>query len=73
MLKPLPKLDDAVAMAAWGRRSALMKARNEACEALRDAAVSAQSQDIGSAGEGLEVVPFAIERLKQIARLWNAV
>lgn len=71
MLKPLPKIDDIPAMAAWGRRSALMKARNEACESLRDAAVSAQSQDIARAGEGLEVVSLAIDRLKLIAQLWN--
>lgn len=68
----MPKIDDMTAMAAWGRRSALMKARNEACEALRDAAVSAQSQDIGDAGQGLDDIPAAIERLKQIAQLWNA-
>ena len=70
-MKPLPDITNEKAMAAWGRRSALMKARNEACEALRDAAVTAQSQDIGAAGEGLETVSEAVARLKEIARLWN--
>ena len=70
-MKPLPNIDNIEACAAWGRRSMLMKARNEACEALRDAAVAAQSQDIGSAGEGLEGAGEAIERLKAVAALWN--
>lgn len=42
-MKPLPNLSDERAMLERGRRSALMSARNEACEALRDAAVSAQT------------------------------
>lgn len=67
----MPDLDDIAKMAAWGRRSALMKARNEACEALRDIAVHAQGQDIGGAGDGLEGATEAIERLKEIAKLWN--
>jgi len=70
-MKPIPDVSNIQAMAAWGRRSALMKARNEACEVLRDVAVAAQSQDIGSAGDGLEGAADAVERLKEIARLWN--
>lgn len=72
-MKSIPDLSNIEAMAATGRRSVLMRARNEACEALRDAAVSAQSQDIASAGEGLESGVEAIERLKQVARLWKEV
>ena len=45
-MRPIPKLDDVEAMAARGRRSALMSCRNEACEELRDVAVSIQSCDI---------------------------
>ena len=48
-----------------------MRARNEACEALRDIAVHAQGQDIGGAGQELDGAMEAIERLKQIANLWN--
>ena len=70
-MKPLPDLTNVAAMAAWGRRSALMRARNEACEALRDIAVHAQGQDIGGAGQELDGAMEAIERLKQIANLWN--
>lgn len=70
-MKPIPDLNNVEAMAAWGRRSVLMKARNEACAALRDAAVTAQSQDIESAGDGLlEVVTDAVNRLHEVARLW---
>ena len=45
-MRPIPKLDDVDAMAARGRRSALMSCRSEACEELRDVAVSIQSCDI---------------------------
>lgn len=72
-MKSIPDLSNMEAMAATGRRSVLMRARNEACELLRDTAVAAQSQDIASAGEGLEVAVDAIERLKEVARLWREV
>lgn len=71
-MKPLPDLTNTVALAAWGRRSMLMKARNEACELLRDIAVRANSQDINVAGEELDDAALAVDRLKQIAKLWNA-
>lgn len=45
-MKPIPDLSDTSAMAARGRRSALMSARNEACQELRDVAVAMQSCDI---------------------------
>ena len=41
-LRPLPDLADAEALAERGRASALIAARNNAVEALRDVAVNAQ-------------------------------
>lgn len=70
-MKPLPDLQDQTAMAARGRRSVLMSARNEACEALRDACVRAQSADIGEDGEWLDKAMAAASRLREIAKLWN--
>ena len=45
-MRPLPNLEDAAAMAARGRRSVLMSARNDACQELRDVAVALQSCDV---------------------------
>lgn len=70
-MKPLPKLDDDAAMLARGRRSAIHAARNEACEALRDACVAIQSMPIGGAEKCLEDAESAIKRLREIAALWE--
>lgn len=70
-MKPLPDLDDAAAMAQTGRRSVLMRARNEACEALRNAAVAVQSAEIG---EVVQPAKDAIEwaaRLIEVSNLWR--
>jgi len=69
-LKKLPDLTDAEAMAARGRRSVLASARNEACEALRDACVACQSADFGDAQAPLKAIEAA-ERLQTIASLWS--
>ena len=42
-MRPLPNLSDEAAMIKRGRRSAVMSARNEGCEAIRDAAVRCQT------------------------------
>lgn len=71
-MKPLPDLDNPAAMAAWGRRSALMSAHKEARETLRDACSACQSanpDDIGAAQKAGE----AVERLIEIAGLWSHV
>jgi hypothetical protein len=70
-MKPIPKLDDQEAMTALGRRSSLARARNDACEALRDAATAAQSMPIGTADERLIDAERAIARLREIAVLWE--
>jgi len=71
-MKPLPNLLDTDAMAARGRRSALMAARNEACEALRDACVAVQSADITEVHEPVAQAQEACARLLQIAGHWKA-
>lgn len=70
-MKPLPDLDDASAMAARGRRSVLMSARNEACEALRDACVACQSADISDAIPPALRAIEAAERLQSVSALWE--
>lgn len=70
-MKSLPDLDDVQAMAATGRRSVLMRARNEACEALRDAVTRCQSEDISEAGPGAERAIEAAQRLIEVAGLWK--
>lgn len=57
-------------MLARGRRSALASARNEACEALRDAVTQAQSMPFGEAGKCLDDAEAAILRLREVAYLW---
>lgn len=58
-------------MSAWGRRSALLSARKEALETLRDALTECNSADIdeltGPASSAIE----AAQRLQEIAKLWG--
>ena len=70
-MKALPDLDDTGAMAARGRRSVLMSARNEACEALRDACVACQSADVSEAEKPALAAITASERLIEVCKLWN--
>lgn len=70
-MKALPDLDDTGLMAARGRRSVLMSARNEACEALRDACVSCQSAAIEEVGEPAGDAIKAAQRLIEVSTLWS--
>lgn len=72
-MKPLPDLDDMEKMAATGRRSVLMWARKEACEALRDASTHCQSADIADAGEPAKQAIEAAQRLIEVSGLWGHV
>ena len=56
-----------------GRRSVLMRARNEACEALRDATTRCQGADIAEAGEPAQKAIDAAQRLIEVAGLWGHV
>jgi hypothetical protein len=69
-MKPLPKLDDMDAMVRRGRRSALMSARNDAAESLRDACVKIQSCDLDSLPVFATDAQTALDRLQDVARLW---
>lgn len=69
-LKHLPDLDDSQAMAAEGRRAVLRRARNEACEALRDATVACQSATLEQVEDPAGAAIDAAERLRDIAVLW---
>jgi len=67
-VKPLPDLNDAAAMAARGRRSVLMSARNEACEELRDVSVAIQRCDVfnDDVSEFVKRGHAALDRLQQL-------
>ena len=69
-LKALPKLDNESAMADRGRMSALMSARNEACEQLRDVVVAVQHVDVlrDDIGELMADARAALERLEEISK-----
>lgn len=71
-MRALPDLDNPEAMAAWGRRSALLSARKDACEALRDAATHCQSADVGDDLIGhAKDAKAAAERLIEVSELWK--
>lgn len=70
-MKPLPDLQNSEAMAARGRRSTLMSARNEALETLRDGVTRLQSCDIGELHELVGHVIEAAQRLDEVSKLWN--
>ena len=72
-MRALPDLDDVQAMAATGRRSVLMRARNEACEALRDATTACQSADIAEAGQPAQKAVEAAQRLIEVSGMWEHV
>jgi hypothetical protein len=70
-MKPLPDLDDTQAMAQTGRRSVLMRARNEACEGLRNAAVAVQSAELADVDKAAEDAIAWASRLITVANLWR--
>lgn len=72
-MRPLPDLEDTQAMAAAGRRSQLWRARNEACEALRDATTLCQSADIGELVDPASQAAEAAQRLIDVSNLWKSL
>lgn len=69
-MKPLPPLDNAEAMAAWGRRSALLSARKDAAESLRDACVLCQSAEMHELPTYTARCIAAAQRLADVSALW---
>ena len=68
-MKPIPDLDDDAAMIRRGRRSAIMSARNDACEALRDACSMCQTARLEDASAPAQAAIAAAERLILIANM----
>ncbi|WP_421883197.1 hypothetical protein [Methylibium sp.] len=65
MLRPIPDLDDAAAMAKLGRLSALRNARLDAAHALRDAVVRIQSGQADDLAE-INLARAALDRLEEV-------
>ena len=72
-MKPLPKIDDDAAMILRGKRSALGSARNEACEALRDAMVGVQNATWDDLRAAVDALEAPAQRLKTLAAMWAEV
>lgn len=70
-MKPIPDVDDDEAMIARGKASALMSARKDATETLRDSLLAVQSADWDGLREAAHVALSAAERLKTLALLWE--
>lgn len=71
-MRPLPDLNNLEAMAARGRRSALMSARNDACEALRSACVHIlNADDLSAVDKRFEEMEAAMKRLRELAEYWG--
>lgn len=70
-MRPLPDLTNAEAMAARGRRGALISARNEAAEELRNASVSVQSADFAELAEHAPRLRAIAQRLEELSQLWE--
>ncbi len=73
-MKPIPDLTNEPAMLARGRRSALMSARNDAAEELRNVCVAIQSVDLHAEREVSLLCGrgrMALDQLEQIAQLAN--
>jgi hypothetical protein len=72
-MKPLPNLDDEDAMLRRGRMSALLAARKEAAETLRDAHTFMQSNDWADWTTHARVARDAADRLITLAAMWDEV
>jgi hypothetical protein len=70
-MKPLPNLDDTQAMIAKGRRSALMSARNDAMDELRDSFTKMQSLEIGAIQALANKAHECCLRLIDVSVKWN--
>lgn len=69
-MKPLPDLCDNAAMLKRGRMSALVSARKDAIDALRDAHTGMQSDDWARWGHFAALAAIAAERLIKLEHMW---
>lgn len=70
-MRPIPNLSDVEAMAARGRRGALLSARNEAAEEARALSVAIQSAEPHELGAFNQPLRLLADRLSEIADLWD--
>lgn len=68
-MKPLPDLSNLEAMAERGRKSALMSARNEACEGLRNCCSFIQSTELQKSLRHINEAEEWLQRLRDVAEL----
>ncbi len=68
-MRALPNLEDEAAMLRRGRAAALISARNDALECLRDACTRMQSVPLASIEEHAEAAQAAILQLRALPRL----
>lgn len=73
MRPPIPDINNEAAMLERGRRSALMSARNDACNDLRDISSHAQGCDVGDLAQFSDQLAIIAERLKVLSAMWNAL
>jgi hypothetical protein len=70
---PIPDITDAGKMIIRGQRSTITKARNEACEALRDACVRVQSASLDEARIHTAKAIEACLRIDALSDLWASI
>ena len=70
-MKPLPDLADTEKMAARGRRSVLMQARNDTLAELRDAYTALQSESIESMQPRCAEMTALLQHLIHISESWS--
>ena len=72
-MKKLPDIRDDAAMLERGKRGALMSARNDACESLRNVSTYVQSAQIESLSTHADELKSIAARLVEIEALWNSL
>lgn len=68
-MKPLPNLADVEAMAERGRKSALMSARNEAAQGLRDCCAHINNGELQEQLGPINQAEEWLQRLRDVAEL----
>jgi hypothetical protein len=74
-LRPLPRLDDAAAMAKLGRLAAIRSARLDAMHDLRDCSTQLQRADIDAGDQALVIATArsCLDRIEELQRITDAI
>ena len=74
-LRPLPKLDDAAAMAKLGRLTAIRSARLDAMHDLRDCATQLQHAELDATYQArvIEAARACLDRIEELQRITDAL